>query len=307
METKIPNGIVTDLTSAQYHAMKGTYSSSQLKDLLKNPKIFHKKYILKTEEKLEMPAFDIGTYFHTSILEPEKLQIECAVYKGIRRGKEWEAFKEANKGKAIITESELAQAEMLVQAVKDSPVAMGRLSRGTPEISAFTNLTIFAGEIFSECGKILGRHGWEKTKLKANKKTGVPLTIKVRADLLADDFILDLKSTTGDCESEYDMRGKVSNYFYDLSASLYLDIFSLVKDRKISEFIWTFASKDIGNSKSYIATEENILVGRAKYKKALLTLANCINNKWAFEDAMGFLAPNAFELEHIRQKSEDLL
>lgn len=306
--SEVFKGIYRDMPSSQYHTIRDTYSSSQLKDLLEDPEIFYKKYILKTIERESISAFDVGTYFHTSILEPDKLKAECAVYGGIRRGKEWEAFKEANANKAIITQSELTQAEGIVEAVRNSPVAMNRISRGEAEISAFVPIVISKGEIFSEDGKsIVGKYGWEKTSIKIDKKNCVHLTIKVRADLLADTYILDLKSTTGNCKSEVSMRRKVSDYQYDLSASLYLDMFSIATGRTISEFLWTFASKDLFNSKTYIASEENVMIGRAKYRKALLVLASCISDKWQFEDAIGILKPNVWELEHIKPKSEDLL
>jgi hypothetical protein len=299
-------GLIYDMSSQEYHSKAGTYSSSQLKYLLEDPEIFYKKYVTKEIEREENPVFDVGTYFHTSILEPEKIKTECTVFEGIRRGKEWEKFKEDNKGKAIITKTELEQATNLTAAVKNSPIAMGRLERGSPEVSAFEELFISRGEIFSTCGMLLGRYGWEDTKLKPGKDQ-IPLTLKVRADLLAETFILDLKSTTGNTKNEFNMRASISKYQYDLSAALYLDIFTLATGKVISEFIWTFASKDVGNSKSYMATDENIQVGRAKYKKALLKLADCIAEDWKFEDTLGTLAPNIWELEYIKPKGADLL
>ena len=297
-------GLIEDMSSEEYHGMAGSYSSSQLKDISEDPEYFHKKYILKEIEREENSVFDIGSFFHTSILEPHKIKSECAVYKGIRRGKEWDAFKEANKGKAIITESESSQAETLVKAVKNSSIAMGRISRGKPEVSAFTELIITGSEIYSPKKLVLGKYGWEKVTSVPN---GTKIIVKVRADLLGDSFILDLKSTGGNTKSENAMRQKVSAYNYDLSAALYLDIFSEVTGRDYNEFIWTFASKDWGNSKSYVASSDNIQIGRVKYKKAILNLGNCIKNNWKFEDSLGILNPQMFELEHLKQRAEDLL
>jgi hypothetical protein len=301
-------GIVEDMTSEQYHNHRGTYSSSQLKTLLEDAESFHAKYIARTIEKETNPVFDIGTYFHTAVLEPHKLQLECAVFDGIRRGKAWDQFQIDNKGKAIITKSEHEQALGLVKAVNGSPIALGRLERGNPEISAFIDVRVCEGEIYSPDMQILGKWGWESSKgkkLNPDKLTIIPL--KVRADLLGDDFILDLKSTTGNAKSEWTMRNAVSKYSYDLSAALYLDLFTIATGKVKSEFIWTFASKDHYNSRSYIASSENIQVGRAKWKKAVLTLAGCIQDNWVFQDYMGILNPNMYELEWTKPKGSELL
>jgi exodeoxyribonuclease VIII len=297
------NKLITDLSSADYHGLLNTFSSSQLKDAYEDIELFHKKYILKEIEKEHIPAFDVGTYFHTAILEPDKLSSECEIYDGIRRGAAWDAFKEKNKGKAIITKAEFQQAEGLVRAVQNSPIAMNRISQGMPEVSAFAVLNIVGSQIFSKEKKlILGKYGWEPYKNKIDK--GTEITIKVRADLLASDFVLDLKSTSGNAKNDHVVKTKVSSYNYDLSAALYLDIFSLVTGRKYDTFIWTFASKDYYNSKSYIASNNNVMVGRAKYRKAIMNLADGIESNWTFTDSIGILEPQSYELEHIKENGE---
>ena len=66
--------------------------------MLEDPEKFYKEYITKEIPRKEVSAFDVGTYFHTAILEPHLLEKECAVYPGaVRRGKEWDAFKETVK------------------------------------------------------------------------------------------------------------------------------------------------------------------------------------------------------------------
>lgn len=298
--------LLENLSSEEYHKKENTFSSSQLKDLLDDPDLFYKKYISKVIEREETPAFDIGTYFHTAILEPHKLKLECAVFGGIRRGKEWEQFKEENKGKAIITKSEFETATKLIESVRNSPMAMGRIGRGTPEVSTFLDILVYGTEVYCpSADSVLSKFGWQQVQKVPTK--GTKITLKARADLFSEDFILDLKSTTGNAKSEYTMRSKISSYNYDLSASLYLDLFTASTGKNVSEFVWVFASKDYFNSKTYIASEDNILVGRAKWKKAVLNLAEGIQEDWKFQDTIGILRPQPHELEWIKEQGKDLL
>lgn len=306
-DRKMLGKLVGDMSSADYHGLSGTFSSSQLKDLLDDPEYFHKKHIEKSVERVSIPAFDVGTYFHCAVLEPDKLGDDCAVFDGIRRGKVWDEFKETNSGKTIITASEKTQADGLVKATLASPIAMNRIKRGTPEVSTFSEVLVDGSTVYAKGGELeLGKYGWVKAKDKISKKA-VTIILKVRADLLADEYILDLKSTTGNAKSVSLMRKKISDYNYDLSASLYLDIFSLATGRTLDQFLWTFASKDFYNCKTYMASSDNVLVGRAKWKKAVVSLAEGIDTNWEFEDSLGVLEPNQWEMEYLKERPEDLL
>lgn len=301
-------GLVRDMSSEAYHSHPNTFSSSQLKTILEDPEMFHRKYITKEIERESNSAFDIGTYFHTAILEPDKLTLECAVYTGVRRGKEWDAFKLLNVGKAIITSSELLQAENLIKAVKKSKIASHFLSKGEAEISCFADLYVYAENIY--CNEsILTIDGWiiDSAGFDLAFKHGLKITIKVRADLLGNEgFILDLKSTTGNVKSEHTMRTKISAYSYDLSASLYLDVFTIATGKTYDKFIWTFASKDYGNCQNYVSSSDNTKIGRVKWMKAILLLAICIKNEWKFDDEMRILEPQFFEREHLKTNTEEI-
>jgi len=302
------SGLIYDMPSNEYHGGENTFSSSQLKTILEDSELFYRKYITKEVDKETSAAFDVGTYFHTAILEPEKLQLECAVFTGVRRGKAWDAFQEENKGKAIITETEFKTAETLIYAVKNSPVAMGFLEKTKPEVSAFVDLFVTGNEVYTVVNKKpnqLTLDGWVATK--KIPENAMKITIKCRADALGDNFILDLKSTTGNAKIERGMMKSVSEYSYDLSAALYLDIFSAATGTRYDTFLWTFASKAAGNSKTYSASRESIMIGRAKWKKAVCVLSECIRKEWKFEDTLGILEPNYYEKEWIKPKEEDEL
>lgn len=301
--------LVFDIDNEQYHRGVEGYSSTQFKDLLKNEDLFIAKHVNKTVAREESAAFDVGSYFHTGVLEPHKLKTDCVVFPGkMRRGEAWEKFKEKNKGRSIVTESQKTQAEGLVKAVGKSEVAKDYLD-GDAEVSLFIELAIYQGQIFAPYfGKMLTRNGWVDALDDAReaKKKGYVFVVKVRADMLGETYVSDLKSTTGDAKSNPDTQDKIAQYGYDLSASLYFDMFSLVCP-EIFEFVWIFASKDVFNSKCYRATKKNILVGRAKYMKAMIKLTDLSANKWETMDYLEDIEPLPRDLGYLEERDSDLL
>ncbi len=300
--------IVEGIPSQEYHGLKGTWSSSQLKKMNEDEELFHSLYIAGTSEKEESAAFDIGTHFHTAVLEPHLVAQECAVFKGVRRGKDWEKFKVDNAGKNIITESEFQTATSIIEAVRNSPVAMSYIQRGKPELSGFLKILVYRDEIFAPGFNLrMTKFGWAKNTIDVRPDRGTTLYLKARADSMGSDFILDLKSTTGNAKNPHLMKSNVSKYQYDLSAALYLDIFSALTQKDLKAFIWTFASKDYRNCRSYQATDENIQIGRVKWTRAVKKLAACIQSDWQFYDTLWMLEPAHFEREHLLQTDSDLL
>ena len=304
------NTLIFDMPNPEYHGASNTYSSSQLKTMLEDPEVFYKKYITKEIARESMPAFDVGTYFHTAVLEPEKLDEECAVFGGgIRRGKEWDDFKAKSGSRAIITKSEKETADKLISAIKDSPICMGFLDSSKPEVSAFIEIYVFGEDVYSikeDVAYVLVSVGWVPSldiEPDSLKDFGTKIILKTRADALGigTGIISDLKSTTGNCKNAYEMQGKVNSYQYDLSAALYLDVFSMASNEDYHTFVWLFASKDMGNARAYRATDKNIMVGRAKWKKAIMDLAFYINNNWTFTDSLGEIGPSVYALEWLER------
>ncbi len=297
--------LIDDLAQEEYHQISGTFSSSQLKDMLKDEELFIAKYIDKTIPREASAAFDVGTYLHTGILEPHKLESDCIIYDGIRRGEKWDSFQAKHKTKTIVTKKQQEKALGLIKAVKDSPIAMEYVDRGEPEISLFVNITVDRGIIYApKFNKVLTSGGWIDGIFKPSGKE-VNIVLKVRADCLGDDFILDVKSTSGSAKNEKSIQGTITYWSYDLSASLYLDLFTLMRP-KLKEFVWTFASKDCLNSKTWRATPKNILVGRAKYMKAVFKMASLMKNQWQLYDELGELEPEPSELRYLKINNDDL-
>lgn len=276
--------------------------------MIKDPEIFYNEEVLGNKKPMTGSALNIGTYFHTAILEPHKLDEDCAVWKGFRKGKEWEAFEKEHGHKAIITGgAELDAAMNCVNAVKASPIAMKYIKAGMAEVSAFLPVEVYRGRIYYYTqvvkgynAKVLTREGWASVNFNPKSAT-VKIGLKVRADCIGldDGYILDLKSASGDVKNVFIIQGKISELDYDLSASLYLDVFGAANNSVFHTFIWTFASKDKGICKNHKASYNQILVGRAKWAKAVIDLAKNMKRNWKFVDEMSEIGPKEYEMEWI--------
>lgn len=304
-----------DISNDDYHAQRDAaehfYSSSQLKAMLEDPEIFYKKYITGEIERKSIPAFDIGTYFHTAILEPELLEKECAVYSGQRRGKAWEEFKTEHAGKAIITTSEHDKAMHLINGFKASALSEGIYSGGQVELSLFVEYWVAQGNIYlilpgrSEL-YMLDVNGWIRVDTIPAPATRIK--VKVRGDYIHEEagHLADLKSTTGNPKDARAIKDKIRGYSYDMSASLYLDAFNAYTlnesgESKFKDFYWSFATKDNPMCQHYNCTDKMFSLGRAKYKKALLELAKYQENGWEFVEEIISLDPAPFEDEWLQK------
>ena len=325
-------GISKDISNSQYHAQLSPeehfFSSSQLKDMLDDPETFKKKYITRElEANKSIPAFDIGTYFHTAILEPHLLKEECVVWDGkARRGKVWDEFQELHKGKAIITKSEYELAKNLIVATQNSEIAMDLHKGGEAEVSLgieiYTDLkSVYVLTNSKSVYRLDVKKGWD---LYANAPTCLENMVKVRLKVRCDyinakkGYIADLKSTTGNAKDAHKTRNKISSYQYDLSAALYVDLFnarfiSEGKKYRLTTFWWVFASKDYSNCQCYwtgIGPQgevelSNLQVGRAKWIKAVCEIGKYQNMEWEIPEEPRSLAAQPWEMEWIDKGDSD--
>lgn len=298
--------LIRNMSSEAYHGSVGTWSSSQLKDMIDDEEAFIQKYIKGKRERVENEAFDTGTYFHTGILEPHKVSTEIAVFEGKSRyGKNWDIYKLKNAGKCIITQKQKEVGDGMIRAVKDSPASMEYL-KGESEVSFFVSLKVYRERIYApHYGKVLTGNGWEKEKAPI-ERAGHEMIFKVRADCLGDTFISDLKSTSGKATQKASIRNSISKYKYDLSAALYLDLFSLARE-DLSAFIWIFASKENPRAAAWMATENQIRVGRAKWSWAVRRMADLAVSNWEIPDSLRDAEPLPHEMEWLKIRETDLL
>jgi len=182
------------MTKEQYYKLRddkhyyGEYgqqflSNSNISTLMTNPLALH-------EPKPSSPAFLVGGYFHTAILEPKKLRNFKIVEASNRNTK---AYKEISGGEMCLLKSEKDHVDLMTQVMLDNDVCRGLIQGGNVE--------------YETPGV---------TELFGNKWKG-------KADIINHDekLIIDLK-TTADIEK---FRWSASKYNYDSQAYIYSKLF----------------------------------------------------------------------------------
>ena len=158
-------------------------SNSDISTLLKNPLSLH-------EPSKQRPEFLIGGYFHTAILEPNKLKKFKIIESSNRNTK---VYKEMSDGELCLLTHEVDQIELMVQTVLSNKVCKGLIQDGNVEYER-PGLSEIEGEIW-----------------------------KGKADIVNHDerLIIDLK-TTSDIDK---FRWSASKYNYDSQAYIYSKLF----------------------------------------------------------------------------------
>ena len=98
-------------------------SNSDISTLLKNPLALH------TPQKT-IPAFLVGGYFHTAILEPNKLKNFKIVQSTTRNTK---AYKEISNGELCLLQQEVDQIELMVDKMMSNTVCKDLITSGEVE------------------------------------------------------------------------------------------------------------------------------------------------------------------------------
>lgn len=293
-------GLVYDLPDEHYHRVlsedKAHYSSSQLKDAMKDIEFFHKKYISKeiVEEHstTTLNNFAIGHAYHCLTLEPEKFETDFAIFEGaVKRGKAYEDFVKFAKDRKILTKKQEALARFIANAADTNTISVDLRSEGMAEVSCFVVL-----------------HG-VRVKVRADQINFEGLDVDGKWQ---PPFIMDMKSTTGNPKDGEEIAKKIASLHYDLSAAFYLDAFNVYLGENglplIEEWKFCFDSKTSGTSKVWTATEDMIKVGRAKYMKGLNAIKKAKAEGWKFPDSDSPIDVKSWDkMEWLKESDGDLL
>tara|TARA_R110000824_G_scaffold6392_4_gene29684 strand:+ start:2927 stop:3661 length:735 start_codon:yes stop_codon:yes gene_type:complete len=198
-------------------------SNSNISTLLKNPAKLN-------EQKANNPAFLVGGYFHTAILEPHKLKSFRIVEASTRNTKK---YKELSGGEMCLLQSEVDNIELMTQVLMDNDICRDLIRPLLVDVT------------YEEPGV---------TELFGNMWKG-------KADIInhEEKLVIDLK-TTGDIEK---FRWSASKYNYDSQAYIYSKLFGyemlfIVIDKKTHQIGLFDCSPDFykrGESKVQQASE----------------------------------------------------
>jgi hypothetical protein len=235
--------ILHNLARADYDRMKSRINWSTLKLMSKSP--MHYQHAL-TAESESKDHFNVGNAGHTLILEPEKFSSGYALYTELRNSKKWEAFKEANAGKTILTEDGWATAHEMRDAVARHPLA----------------------------SKMLGVHGHSEVTILWDLQAG-PATFEMRArlDRVTDGAIYDIKSTQD--ASPAGFGRECERFRYHTQASLYRRGAQAVTGKDFEHFIIAVEKKAPFAVAVYRVTEEQLAIGEEEYTTYLAKLDAC--------------------------------
>jgi len=161
-------------------------SNSDISILLKDPRRLR-------EDKLKTSAMVIGGYFHTAILEPDKLEQFKIIKSTTRNTKQ---YKEMSGGEICLLQHEVDKIELMREAVMDNKICRDLIHDDG------------CGNVFHEVPAI--------TEIFGNKWKG-------KADIVNHDekLIIDLK-TTSDIDR---FRWSASKFNYDSQAYIYSSLF----------------------------------------------------------------------------------
>jgi len=161
-------------------------SNSDIYHLLNNPLKFH-------QPSVPSPAFLVGGYFHTAILEPDKIEKYKVVKSTTRNTKQ---YKEISGGELCLLQHEVDNIELMREVLMDNDIC--------------------ADLIMGTSGKL---NDYEVPMIKEIEG----ITWKGKADIVNHDekLVIDLK-TTGDIDK---FRWSANKFNYDSQAYIYSQLF----------------------------------------------------------------------------------
>lgn len=231
-------------SNLDYHSDRLHLSSSSIKCVLKSPEEYFAKYILKQHQNESRTYFDEGSFVHSLILEPEKVN-DYAIFPGLRKaGAAWEAFKDANLNKICLSAPQVLRCERLVKSYKRTAAALELIKDGLPEHNMTSSIL------------------------------GVP--VKARADYIVPqrNIIIDVKTTSMPSGREY-FETAIAEYHYELSAALYCQIAHDTYG-SLFDFYWLVLSKEDEGCRIYKASSETLSRGTSLYTRGLVTYKQCL-------------------------------
>lgn len=235
--------VIPNITFEQYVSMDGINASS-LKNLLTSPRLYMHR---KREPLPDRDTLRLGRTAHTAILEPRRFLYDYAMLPEgmIRRGKDWDKFKDQNTSKTIISAKEYEAALKMADSVGQHPVA-GQLLRTA---GAATELSI--SWIHPRTAKLC----------------------KSRLDLFAGNVLVDIKTTSDPLPAKF--CAQAARLHYPMQMAFYADAATSAGFNVEAVKIITVQSAEPYDVVVYNIPQDVISLGAEQYDRAIDLLIEC--------------------------------
>jgi len=251
-----PPCYVANMPADIYHAHDNSISNSGLKLVSRSPAHYDQQ-----PDRVETRNKVLGSALHMAMLEPDLFYDTYTLLRNAlnRKCKEYNDAKKEHNEELILVKSEADHVEGIMKSLHNNATAMHYLSMpGNNELSGFV----------------------------ADPESGV--ICRHRFDRLTDCGIgIDLK-TTIDARPDAFSRA-ILNYGYHQQAAFYSDQYEFITGDKLQDFIFIAIESSAPYAvKVYHLNEVSLEIGRADYRKALNTYAQCrIDNAWPAYESNG--------------------
>lgn len=247
-------GIYHDLPIDVYHSDETAVSKTQLDDIEHSPWIFYSRHRMPGRPPRPAPtaAMFIGTLAHCAILEPYAFDARYPMGPEVetRAAKAWKEFAANLKPDQVgVKPSERALAFAQADAVRQVQPLQELLCKGTPEVSGY----------------------W------LDEATGV--FCRCRPDWVhpAGDGVILVDVKTAISADPRDFARSIVNWNYHVQAAYYSDGYEDASGLPVHAFVFACCEKEWPYAASAcMLTEEDIELGRRRYRRNLATYAECM-------------------------------
>lgn len=250
-------GIYPGLSVERYTSLDRT-RISHLKEMYRSP--LHYRYWMTATKK--SPSLELGSVAHVAVLEPDRFEREFVIWDERteggklrpRTGKDWEAFCDASKGKAIVRADEYGHACAMRDAVRGSAVGQKYLAGG-----GYAEVAMLWDDVAT------GR----KCKGRADWITSVD----------GCDTLVGLKTTRdGDFRA---FANQAARLLYHLQWAFYYDGYACATGRRARVVELVVESTRPHDVVAYIVPADVLELGREHYRELLVRLGECEKeNRW---------------------------
>lgn len=235
-------GLHLDVPEAQYHDGPGV-SASGLKRILRCPAYY------REAAPYESPDLDTGSAFHCAALEPEHYDARFVTWQGRKQGKAWEAFKESNDNRTILTQTQHDLAWRMAEALHRHPFGGTLVGDDPGPVEASMYWTDEESRALCRC--------------RPDKMSGLH------------DVVVDLKSAKDAAAGPF--ARQAANLRYDMSAALTARGYRAVMGKDLGAYIFAGVEKEPPHLVGlYTLGHEELHRGEMLIDRALELYARCL-------------------------------